>query len=207
MIAARKRTAQDTARRAHHARLAPAALASLTGLVAVTVTVAACGSTQAPTTAGSSSGPSATSSGGATLQASAGVCTTVPKLTGLSVHRVNDLPQNHLKFVFPATEVVTSAAQVQTVARSLCALPQQTRPVTCPNDNGVSYKLTFSAGSKQYSPVTTDASGCPMVYGLGKPRTAATAQGLWQDLGLAIGIPHPSQDSFSGTQATTNTNS
>ena len=206
MIAARQRTAYDTrgAAQPRQARTR-AALAGLAAVAAI-ATVAACGSTQAPATAGKSSS-SASPSSGASLQASAGVCTTVPKLTGLSVHRVNDLPQNHLKFVFPATEVVTSATQVQTVAKSLCALPQQTGSVACPNDNGVSYELTFSAGSKQFSPVTTEASGCPMVYGLGKPRTAATAQGLWQDLGLAIGIPHPSQDSFRGTQAATNTNS
>src|ERR1700759_3203862 len=96
------------------------ALAGLTGAAAVaaTVAVAACGSTQAPAAGGSPSSQPASPSSGATLQASSGVCSAVPKLTALTVHRVNDLPQNHLKFVFPATEVVTSATQVQTVARN-----------------------------------------------------------------------------------------
>ena len=123
--------------------------------------VAACGSTPAPASAGqpasspaSSPSQSATSSGGATLQASTGLCSTVPKLTALTVHRVNELPQNHLKFVFPATAVVTSAATVQTVAKSLCALPPQTGSVACPNDNGVSYQLTFVEGSQRFTPVT-----------------------------------------------------
>jgi hypothetical protein len=70
-------------------------------------------------------------------------------------------------------------------------------------DNGVSYQLTFSAGSKRFSPVTAEASGCSVVKGLGKPRRVEPATSLWQDLGLAIGIPHPSQHSFSGSQATT----
>jgi hypothetical protein len=187
--------------------------ASLTGLaaVAVTATVAACGSTPAPTSAGqpasSSPSQSATPSGGATLQSSTGLCSTVPKLTALSVHRVNELPQNHLKFVFPATEVVTSAATVQTVAKSLCALPPQTGSVACPNDNGVSYQLTFVEGTQRFTPVTANASGCSVVKGLGQPRAVEPATSLWQDLGLAIGVPHPSQNSFSGSQATANNTS
>ncbi len=180
------------------------ALAALTGAAAVaaTVAVAACGSTQAPAAGGSPSSQPASPSSGATLQASSGVCSAVPKLTALTVHRVNDLPQNHLKFVFPATEVVTSATQVQTVAKNLCALPQQSGAVTCPMDNGVSYQLTFTEGSTKFSPVTAEASGCSVVKGLGKPRRAEPATTLWHALGLAIGIPHPDQHSFSGAQAT-----
>jgi hypothetical protein len=180
------------------------ALAGLTGVAAVaaTVAVAACGSTQAPAAGGSPSSRPASPSSGATLQASSGVCSAVPKLTALTVHRVNDLPQNHLKFVFPATEVVTSATQVQTVAKNLCALPQQSGAVTCPMDNGVSYQLTFTEGSTKFGPVTAEASGCSVVKGLGKPRRAEPATTLWHALGLAIGIPHPDQHSFSGAQAT-----
>ncbi|HEY2278679.1 MAG TPA: hypothetical protein VGI00_10010, partial [Streptosporangiaceae bacterium] len=154
-----------------------------------------------------SASASATPSGGATLQASTGLCTTVPKLTALTVHRVNELPQNHLKFLFPATEVVTSAATVQTVAKSLCALPQQTGSAACPNNNGVSYELTFAEGSQRFTPVTANASGCAVVKGLGQPRSVKPATALWQDLGLAIGVPHPSQNSFNGSQATTNSTS
>ena len=180
------------------------ALAGLTGAAAVaaTVAVAACGSTQAPAAGGSPSSRPASPSSGATLQASSGVCSAVPKLTALTVRRVNDLPQNHLKFVFPATEVVTGVTQVQTVAKNLCALPQQSGAVTCPMDNGVSYQLTFTEGSTKFSPVTAEASGCSVVKGLGKPRRAEPATTLWHALGLAIGIPHPDQHSFSGAQAT-----
>ena len=216
MTAARKRTTGSTRTTAKSRSTTRTAWADLAGLAAVaaTATVAACGSTPAPTSAGqpassaaSSPSQSATPSGGATLQASTGLCSTVPKLTALSVHRVNEFPQNHPKFVFPATEVVTSAATVQTVAKSLCALPPQTGSVACPNDNGVSYQLTFVEGSQRFTPVTANASGCSVVKGLGQPRAVEPATSLWQDLGLAIGVPHPSQNSFSGSQATTNNTS
>jgi hypothetical protein len=178
-----------------HAGLAGAAA------VAATLAVAACGSTAAPSASGSPS-QSASASSSASLQASTGVCSSVPKLTALTVRRENDLPQNHLKFVFPATEAVTSAAQVQTVAKNLCALPQQSGSVSCPMDNGVSYQLTFVEGSTRFTPVTAEASGCSIVKGLGKPRRAEPATALWHALGLAIGIPHPDQSSFNGSQAT-----
>lgn len=217
MFVPRKRTADpETSRlsrpaRAGHpaartATLTRTALAALAGLAA-TAAVAACGSTQAPATGGKSPGPPASSasspSGGASLQASgSGVCGSVPKLTRLTVRRINDLPQNHLKFVFPATNVVTSATQVQTVAKSLCALPQPAQRIACPMDNGVSYQLTFAEGSRRFAPVTADASGCGVVKGLGKPRRVDPPTTLWQHLGLAIGIPHPDQNAFSGRQNT-----
>jgi hypothetical protein len=181
-----------------HARIALAGLAAL----AATAAVAACGSTQAPAAGGGSPSQSATPSGRATQQASSGVCSSVPKLTALTVRRENSLPQNHLKFVFPATEVVTTAAQVQTVAKNLCALPQQGGAATCPMNNGVTYQLTFAEGGTRFTPVTAEASGCSEVKGLGQPRRAEPATSLWQDLGMAIGIPHPTQNSFSGSQAT-----
>jgi hypothetical protein len=192
MLVSRKRTTRST-------RTALIGLTSLAAAAAVT----ACGSTQAPSTAGQSPGQSASSpSSGATLQASgSGVCGAVPKLTVLTVRRVNQLPQNHLKFVFPATNVVSTPAQVRAVATSLCALPQTSGPVACPMNNGVNYQLTFAEGSQKFAAVTAEASGCGIVKGLGKPRRAVPATSLWQHLGLAIGIPHPTQDSFSGTQA------
>ena len=190
MIAARKRTTHREA-----------ALASLAA-VATAAAVAACGSTQAPRTSGPAPSRSGSPSSGATLQASgSGVCGAVPKLTALTVHRVNHLPQNHEKFVFPATDMVTSAAQVRAVATSLCGLPQSSGAVACPMDNGVTYQFTFTEGSQKFAAITAEASGCGIVKGLGKPRRDVASSGLWQHLGLAIGIPHPSENSFSGQQA------
>ncbi|MBV9794778.1 MAG: hypothetical protein JO016_12655 [Actinobacteria bacterium] len=201
----RQRTTDHVHTAGASTRLALAGAAAVAAAVAVAV--AACGSTQAPSASGSSPSRSATPSRGATLQASSGVCSSVPKLTALTVRRMNDLPQNHLKFVFPATEAVTSATQVQTVAKSLCALPQQGGSVTCPMDNGVSYQLTFVEGSTKFTPVTAEASGCSIVKGLGQPRRVEPSTALWQALGLAIGIPHPDQRSFTGAQTAQGANS
>ena len=208
MLVPRKRTTdRETTRTGrtggttHTGRATGTVLAGLAA-VATAATVAACGSSPAPGTAGKAPSQSGSPSGGATLQASgSGVCGAVPKLTALTVHRVNQLPQNHLKFVFPATDLVTSAAQVRAVAASLCALPQPAGSIACPMDNGVIYQLTFTEGSTKFPAVTAEASGCGIVKGLGKPRRAVPATTLWQHLGLAIGIPHPSENSFSGAQA------
>ena len=207
MLVPRKRTTNHT----HPAGTARAVAAALTA-AAATVAVAACGSTQATGTSGSASSKapssSASPSGRSSLQASSGVCSSVPKLTALPVRRVNGLPQNHMKFVFPATSVVSDAAQVQIGARNLCALPQLTRgAVDCPMDNGVSYQLTFVEGRQRFTPVTAEASGCSIVKGLGQPRRAEPAISLWQDLGLAIGIPHAGENSFSGAQTSTGASS
>jgi hypothetical protein len=191
MIAARKRTTHREA-----------ALVSLAA-VATAAAVAACGSTQAPSTSGQTPSHSGSPSSGATLQANgSGVCGAVPELTALTVHRVNHLPQNHEKFVFPATDMVTSPAQVRAVATSLCGLPQSSGSVACPMDNGVTYQFTFTEGSKKFAAITAEASGCGIVKGLGKPRRDVASSSLWQHLGLAIGIPHPNEDSFSGQQET-----
>ena len=204
MIVARKRTTdQEAAPGAGPVRAGRAAGTALAGLAAVATAaaVAACGSTQAPGTAGKSPGPAGSPSSGASLQASgSGVCGAVPRLTALTVHRVNHLPQNHMKFVFPATDLVTSPVQVRAVAASLCALPRPSGPIACPMDNGVTYQLTFAEGSKKFAAVTAEASGCAIVKGLGQPRRAVPATSLWRHLGLAIGIPHPTENAFSGVQ-------
>ena len=197
----RQRTTDRETAPARPGRTAGTALAGLAA-VATAAAVAACGSTQAPNTAGKAPSQSRSPSSGATLRASgSGVCGAVPKLTALTVHRVNHLPQNHEKFVFPATDMVTTPFQVRAVAASLCALPRPSHPIACPMDNGVTYQLTFAEGTKKFSAVTAEASGCGVVKGLGKPRLAVPATSLWQHLGLAIGIPHPSENSFSGVQA------
>ncbi|HEY0716725.1 MAG TPA: hypothetical protein VGD68_03845 [Streptosporangiaceae bacterium] len=176
------------------------ALMGLATLAAAAAAVTACGSTRAPGTAGPPpSRPASSPSAGATLRASgSAVCGAVPELTVLTIRRVSQLPQNHLKFVFPATSVVSTPAQVRAVAASLCALPHTSGSVACPMNNGVNYQLTFADGHQRFAPVTAAASGCGVVRGLGQPRRAVPATSLWQHLGLAIGIPHPGQDSFSG---------
>ena len=195
----RQRTTDRETAPARPGRTAGTALAGLAA-VATAAAVAACGSTQAPGTAGKAPSQSRSPSSGASLQASSGVCSAVPKLTTLTVRRVNKLPRNHLKFVFPATDLVTSSTQVRAVATSLCALPQAKGSMSCPMDQGVSYQLTFAEGSKKFGAVKVEAGGGATVTGAGAPRRALPPTRLWQNMGLAAGIPHPSQTDFRGTQ-------
>jgi hypothetical protein len=121
------------------------------------------------------------------------------KVDSLMVQRTDALPGNHTRFTFPATAKVSSATAAQSVAQSVCGLQSVPRKtVACPADFGVTYHLTFVAGSQKFAPVTVNAGGCELVSGLGTVRRADTAT-LWRTLGIAIGIPHPDNASFSGT--------
>ena len=73
--------------------------------------------------------------------------------------------------------------------------------IACPADFGITYRLTFAAGTHRFTPVTLNAAGCELVHGLGATRHITTSNVVWRRLGVAIGIPHPSQASFAGTSA------
>ena len=108
-----------------------------------------------------------------------------------------------MRFAFPATEQVDNASQAQSVAQSLCALkPVAHMQLACPADFGITYRLTFAAGTHHFTPVTLNAAGCEMVHGLGEVRRVTASDIVWRRLGIAIGIPKPDQASFAGTSAT-----
>jgi hypothetical protein len=122
------------------------------------------------------------------------------KVDSLMVQRTDALPGNHTRFTFPATDKVSSAPAAQSVAQSVCGLqPVPRKTVVCPADFGVTYHLSFAAGSQRFAPVTVNAGGCELVSGLGTVRRATTSATLWRTLGVAIGIPHPDRAAFSGT--------
>ena len=74
--------------------------------------------------------------------------------------------------------------------------------LACPADFGITYTLTFAAGTHQFAPVTLNAAGCEMVHGLGAVRRVTASDLVWRRLGVAIGIPQPDQASFAGTNGT-----
>jgi hypothetical protein len=208
----RKRAPHGGGRRM--SRLAGAAVsASVLGVLAA-VAVTGCGSSASPSgpsgpsgrsgpaaSAGAASSASASASGNVAAGES-GLCAATMKLDSLTVQRADALPGNRTRFSFPATEKVTSAAAAQSVAQNLCGLPQVPRKtVACPADFGVSYQLTFAAGSQRFAPVTVNAGGCQLVHGLGEMRRVTTSAALWRTLGIAIGIPHPDNAAFSGTSS------
>ncbi len=196
MLVARRRTSPAGGRPGLAFRAVPAAALA----VAAAATVAACGSSS-PAGTGAKAAPSSTVSGNVAASGS-GLCGAATKVDSLTVQRSDALPGNHARFTFPATEKVSSAPRTQSVVQSLCALPSVGHmQVACPADFGITYRLTFVAGDHQYAPVTVSAAGCETVHGLGQVRQIRAADPVWRQLGVAIGIPHPSQAAFAGTTA------
>ena len=156
--------------------------------------VAACGS-QAATTSSATQPASTASPAGAASPASTGtagdaaLCTDQAAVTRLVVSRVTALPQNHLHFAFPAAITVASPGRARAVAAAVCGLPPMPRVVTnCPADLGVSYRLSFAAGSTSFPVVTASAGGCSGVAGAGPVRSAGRSPGFWAVLARAMGI-------------------
>ena len=65
-------------------------------------------------------------------------------------------------------------ARARAVAAAVCGLPAMPRVVmNCPADLGVSYRLSFAAGSRGFPVVTVSAGGCTGVAGAGPVRSAS----------------------------------
>jgi hypothetical protein len=202
MLVPRKRTSAGSRRqvvRLAHRTVPAAALATAT-----VAAVVACGSGPAAghSAPPSSASPNSTGSSGNLAANGSGLCGAIAQVDSLTVYRTSALPGNHPRFTFPATEKVSNAPGAQSVAQGLCALqPVSHMVMACPADFGITYKLTFAAGSHQFAPVTLNAAGCELVHGLGAARHITTSNVVWRRLGVAIGIPHPSQATFAGTSA------
>ncbi len=110
-------------------------------------------------------------------------------MTRLVASRASALPQNHLHFAFPAGITVPSPARARAVAEAVCGLPAMPRAVmNCPADLGVSYRLSFAAGTRSFPVVTVSAGGCAGVTGAGPVRSADRSPGFWTVLAHAMGI-------------------
>jgi hypothetical protein len=123
------------------------------------------------------------SSGGSDL------CSKQASVTRLVVSRVSALPQNHLHFAFPAGTTVRSPARARAVAAAVCGLPAMPRgPMSCPADWGLSYRLSFAAGTRSFPVVTAAAGGCAAVSGAGPVRWTVRSPGFWTVLAHAMGV-------------------
>lgn len=116
------------------------------------------------------------------------LCQEIPAVRAIAVQRVNEYPQHHIHFSFPARITITSRPGIDAIARALCALRPQTI-VFCPNDFGIVYNLTFYPSKLELVPVRIDATGCGSVTGLGHPTRAITALRFWSILGSAMKLP------------------
>ena len=123
--------------------------------------------------------PAAPSPGGTGPAAGAALCSSRAAMTRLVVSRVSALPQNHLHFTFPAVITVDSPGRARAVAEAVCGLPPMPRTViSCPADLGVSYRLSFAAGSTTFPVVTVAPGGCAVVAGAGPVRSVSPFTGI-----------------------------
>ena len=200
MLVPRRRTSPGDRRRL--VRLAAASVPAA-ALAAVTVAAAvACGSGGPAAPAGHTASPASSASSGNVAAGGSELCGAGTQVDSLTVQRTNAFPGNHPRFTFPATEQVNNAPEARSVVQSLCALqPVSHMQISCPADFGITYTLTFAAGTHRFAPVTLNAAGCELVHGLGAARHISTSNVVWRRLGVAIGIPHPTQAAFAGTSA------
>lgn len=126
------------------------------------------------------------------------LCGAPGSVTELSVTRTDEFPQNQISFVFPDHVTSSDAAAVADVARAACQLPVEPSGEYCPADFGVSYTITFMAGTVEMGTITADPAGCPSVTGLGPPRAAGPS--FWDQLAVALALPAPREycDPFRG---------
>jgi len=186
--------------------------AALGGITAgLVIGLAACGTTVAGTaTSGSAShapsvGAAARSSpgvnpGGVMIGAGSAkdtaLCRAVPKLTRMTFMRSAMPPGLHVREVLPAGFTTRDRATVRHVATLLCGLPAvPPGQMTCPNDMGVSYRLFFVAGARNFNEVTVALTGCRVVTGLGAPRSWSTSVALQQVLSQHFRIHFPLEPS------------
>ena len=86
-----------------------------------------------------------------------------------------------------ATVTVGDQAKARSVAEAACALPDMpSGAMSCPADNGLTYRLSFSADGKKLATVTADRTGCEEVRGLGQVRWTARSPGFWRVLDKAV---------------------
>ena len=175
-------------------RLARAGMLIAAAAGAATV-AAGCGSQVVTTSSATqSASPSTTSPGGIIpggprSPGGSALCSNQASVTRLVVSRVSALPQNHLHFAFPGGTTVRSPARARAVAAAVCGLPAMPRVVmSCPADLGVSYRLSFAAGSRGFQVVTATAGGCETVAGAGPARSAGRSPRFWAVLAHALGI-------------------
>jgi len=170
---------------------------------AAALVMTACGSQLASSTGAAQSARPAQPAGGSPAAgggaAPGGLCSDVPAVTRLTVHRADGVPGNHLRFAFPDTVAVTSPAQARAVARAVCTLPPMPHgAMSCPIDQGVSYRLDFAASRDSFPRITVAAGGCGAVSGAGPVRQAGSAR-FWTLLGHALGIRQAAASALRGT--------
>ncbi len=170
-------------------------VARAAALLLVPLALAACGSVEVGSGAGSAgtASPQSAQSPDKAVPLPRPLCLNPGAVNQLVIRRTGIISHvGEQRFAFPALVTVTSAVDARAVAGALCALPEQPAGITnCPNDWGIGYQLRFAAGGHHFHVVTLHPTGCQVVTGLGKPRTLIHNPGFWAVLGRAMRLRVP----------------
>ncbi len=125
--------------------------------------------------------------------------TTPDRMSHLEVTRSH--PTNPEHFTFPAVVESSRASRVRALATMVCRLPRVTGVYHCPVDWSPSYTLHFSlpdaSSGTRVRVVHYEPTGCSWVTGAGPSRWSTPA--FVTALGAALGLPHATTASFTGT--------
>ena len=130
------------------------------------------------------------------------LCAQISTVDRLVVKRIKTIPQNQIHFSFPVTVTVQSPVAAQKAARIVCALPPMPNGViSCPDDLGITYRLTFYQQAVPYPRVVVDATGCETVSGLVRTRWVIRSPKFWPELGEIMGLKGATWATFRGSGA------
>jgi hypothetical protein len=128
----------------------------------------------------------------ANATAGAAICREIPRLTRMSLMQSAPPSDLHVREALPHGSTIRDPATVRLLATQLCALPRvHAGELMCPRMTGASYQLFFFAGNRAFTRITVGMSGCPVVTGLGTPRSWPASSTVEQALARHFGIPLP----------------
>jgi hypothetical protein len=125
-------------------------------------------------------------------------CALADGVTSAEFNRVTSSKQY---FLFPASVQVTNPARIRDLTAALCALQKQAPAVYhCPSvTTPLSYVAKLFDANRVVTSVTIYADACPLVYGLGGNGTRLVKDTqIWELIGLAVGIPNATLQTFAG---------
>jgi hypothetical protein len=128
----------------------------------------------------------------ANAAAQAAMCREISGLTRMTFTLSTGPSNLHVREVLPHGFTIRDPTTVRQLATQLCALPRvRAGQLMCPNMTGVSYRLFFFAGDRDFPRIVVGMSGCRVVTGLGPARSWSASTALEQALARHFGIHFP----------------
>lgn len=133
-----------------------------------------------------------------TVPNSLSLCTVAKKVTTLTVRRGTFM--NPTTFSFPSVVFVGNAASARSVAKAICTIPPDMRTgiMSCPFDQGLTYRLVFTLPKYVIAPIILHMGGCGAVEGTGAKGWIHPSQNFFRLLGNAIRLHLATGETFAG---------